>query len=804
SSVQLTVSAAMAEAIATTLDEDDEFLIEFASMQGDINQHEIDIEDLKQKDTDILDGTQAFTEISLDDGLGNIETITHASKKALDNEVARLENDKSDITYVDSQDNALGVRIDDVETNIDETEADILALETANMIKSITRSGSNLFTITYYDDTTSSLLTLAELKTFIGEATQSLSGLMSAQDKTDIDTLMALFDSDGDSVVNTIAEILAIFENYPEGVDLVTALAGKVDKVAGKSLVDDDEITKLEGLDDQTTLDGKFALKVDKTQTIAGVDLQDNITQEELKIALDIDDAETNITNLQAKDIEHEKDLIDHEQRIDSIEAITRKQNSDIASVDDDGIGILHMGKDVAETTVTTKIEGMLLDSEQLVTNGDFSDGLNNWTIVTSNEWSLDNGMLKFTPTGNTRYIRQPLTINAKAYLSFDIISPTISSIWPIGFDIQYRNYVTGTHSKIADVNITNFDFYANTSSQEFWVDNINSFNISNLIDNKQYSPLYSTTFDLMSDAQIKAQMDLWVANKTLPNSVMSVDMDKRVTSQGKQLFDKSKYATNYAYKISVKPSTQYTWSISALYKTYDKDMNEVSSGTNTTLTVGDNVYYIAFSGIADIDTFQLEQNSVATTYENYRSSSMYLDSGEVGYSYQGTTDSIEFRNGEALFINRVNDTQDGLRTTPIETPISVVNNAMAYPNGTFLIEDVVRRSGVYNGGITVDKPIKALDNIYKLNDDGSSTKLAVSGATVAVDGLSFTHTSLSNGDFVWFDYYYQGTNVKGLSTVYYYGDKMIVAGSGTTSGKVYKIVPTVVDENIVWTKVEV
>jgi hypothetical protein len=168
----------------------------------------------------------------------------------------------------------------------------------------------------------------------------------------------------------------------------------------------------------------------------------------------------------------------------------------------------------------------------------------------------------------------------------------------------------------------------------------------------------------------------------------------------------------------------------------------------------------------------------------------MYLDSGEVGYSYQGTRDTIEFRNGEALFINRVNDTQDGLRTTPIETPISVIGNAMAYPNGTFLIEDVVRRNGVYSSGITVDKAISQLDNIYKLNDDGSSTKLEVSGATVAGDGLSFTHTSLSNGDFVWFDYYYQGTNVKGLSTVYYYGDKMIVAD--TTTGTVYKIIFTI------------
>ena len=124
------------------------------------------------------------------------------------------------------------------------------------MVKTITRTGTNLFTLTFYDNTTSNILTLAEMKSFIGEATQSLSGLMSATDKTELDTLVALFDSDADDVVNTIAEILAIFENYPEGVDLVTALAGKVDK----------------------------------TTTIAGVDLQNNITKEELQVALDVDD----------------------------------------------------------------------------------------------------------------------------------------------------------------------------------------------------------------------------------------------------------------------------------------------------------------------------------------------------------------------------------------------------------------------------------------------------------------------------------------------------------------------------------
>ena len=40
--------------------------------------------------------------------------------------------------------------------------------------------------------------------------------------------------------------------------------------------------------------------------------------------------------------------------------------------------------------------------------------------------------------------------------------------------------------------------------------------------------------------------MDLWVANKTLPNSIMSVDMDKRVTSVGKNLFDGSELLMDY------------------------------------------------------------------------------------------------------------------------------------------------------------------------------------------------------------------------------------------------------------------
>ncbi len=74
-----------------------------------------------------------------------------------------------------------------------------------------------------------SLVARANLISIIGEATQSASGLLSATDKARLDTLYALLGTgDDDTVVDTIGEILAIFDQYPEGADLVTALAGKV------------------------------------------------------------------------------------------------------------------------------------------------------------------------------------------------------------------------------------------------------------------------------------------------------------------------------------------------------------------------------------------------------------------------------------------------------------------------------------------------------------------------------------------------------------------------------------------------
>ena len=86
----------------------------------------------------------------------------------------------------------------------------------------------------------------ANLISVLGEASTSLNGLMSSTDKARLDALYELLgeSTDEDSVVNTINEILAIFDNYPEGTTIVNALATKVNTSDIINNLTSDETTK--------------------------------------------------------------------------------------------------------------------------------------------------------------------------------------------------------------------------------------------------------------------------------------------------------------------------------------------------------------------------------------------------------------------------------------------------------------------------------------------------------------------------------------------------------------------------------
>jgi len=73
-------------------------------------------------------------------------------------------------------------------------------------------------------------------------------------------------------------------------------------------------------------------------------------------------------------------------------------------------------------------------------------------------------------------------------------------------------------------------------------IKNIRLFNITNLINAKAYSPIFDTTFDLMSDANIKTQMDYWYSRyqNNLKTSVVPeylLDPDMMTFDFGRELF---------------------------------------------------------------------------------------------------------------------------------------------------------------------------------------------------------------------------------------------------------------------------
>jgi hypothetical protein len=250
------------------------------------------------------------------------------------------------------------------------------------------------------------------------------------------------------------------------------------------------------------------------------------------------------------------------------------------------------------------------------------------------------------------------------------------------------------------------------------------------------------------------------------------------------------------------------------------------------------------------VDAFQLELGNTATDYEQYVSTEQFIFSGHFAARSIGSVfDSVEFRNGKAyriirnwsvavsgivsvdttnyplaldgsMFINYLSaggsdvgvvgtdsTTGNGFLVyqlaTPFETEIEVSGNLQGHPNGTVYIEDATYEVLAYSSGLTTALDIDSVIECVKIGTDGTQTIIAVADITLT-DGQVSAIADASAGDIYYISYYYTGAYCKGLTTVTYYDDRMVVLGSGTSAGKVYKITPTVVDDNIVWAKTEV
>jgi len=167
------------------------------------------------------------------------------------------------------------------------------------------------------------------------------------------------------------------------------------------------------------------------------------------------------------------------------------------------------------------------LETGQLVENGDFSDGTTGWEISNSTYITNISNRLNYNSQDGTFYYFRQIIENISGsdnfYISLDA-NIEFGSI-KYGYDSAYGNLVSrgivtssGNVSNIINLQPSSHDYTYITFGRNiigektvFSIDDIMLFNISTLITNNQYSPLSDSYFNVMSDADIKAQMDLWV-----------------------------------------------------------------------------------------------------------------------------------------------------------------------------------------------------------------------------------------------------------------------------------------------------
>jgi len=200
-------------------------------------------------------GTTKYNQANI---IANGYTLTYPSKNgtfALVSDITELDADlqgqidlanTNHVAYVDvvsTLNTATSVRFTIMAANVDDEERSSFDLtigeattSQAGLLNSTDKGKINAIAndiataLSSANNYTDSKVARSNLVNVLGEATTALNGLMSAEDKSRLDVLYALLGEGGDddTIVDTIREVLEIFENYPEGADLVNALSLKI------------------------------------------------------------------------------------------------------------------------------------------------------------------------------------------------------------------------------------------------------------------------------------------------------------------------------------------------------------------------------------------------------------------------------------------------------------------------------------------------------------------------------------------------------------------------------------------------
>jgi len=167
-------------------------------------------------------------------------------------------------------------------------------------------------------------------------------------------------------------------------------------------------------------------------------------------------------------------------------------------------------------------------NDNQLITNGDFSNGTTGWTGV-GGSLSVNNNILNMDYNGSRVDPRlsksNPFIAGRQIYVSFESKNNGANSIGLLiyGFQTVSSTYTTTLMEYTkrsfvaiasAGTNILIRNDYPNMTdagNSSIDVKYFLGFDVTQLKTNQQKSPMFNTTFDLMTDAQIKEQLDYWV-----------------------------------------------------------------------------------------------------------------------------------------------------------------------------------------------------------------------------------------------------------------------------------------------------
>jgi len=375
-------------------------------------------------------------------------------------------------------------------------------------------------------------------------------------------------------------------------------------------------------------------------------------------------------------------ELADAEQssQIKSIEAVLSSANLGQSSqLSVSGRKTISLPKNASNGGMSVKLEG--LTAENLVINGDFRNGTTGW-INSSNAVNIriDGGMIAYDSTGVWNGIMTPISIQTtsgdKCYIrtsvivnqDVDSINSLIGFYQPNAVSYNYGALVANTMKSMSAIIISSFTGLSSIR--------LRTGALSGAIVKWGKTSLINLTQIFGSGNE----PDLATCDKVFSNYFegrKSFVPTGRVRSVGKNLFNKNDIipnkvvapngalnnssAANSSNYIRIQGGLSYYISGrtgSTYIAFYDINYIFISAiaGTNITLSAPSSAVFVRFSVLyADMDTCKFERGAIATAYDQYRETSLYLTAPELK-SVPSTKDEIrKGANGYEL-VKRISD----------------------------------------------------------------------------------------------------------------------------------------------------